>query len=412
MKTLLRVALLSLFLAVAACAPVQDRPTTITAAETRAPVTILISIDGFRPDYMGKGDTPNLDTLAKTGVLGRMRPSFPVLTFPNHEAMITGKRPDHSGIVANTMYDPRKPDVKFTISDPKTALDPFWWQEAEPLWVTAQKAGVRTSIMFWPGSEVAIGDVRAQDWLRYDANFTGEQRVRTVMDWLRRPVDIRPQFVTLYFDTVDKTGHKQGPHAPATIEAVRQVDRRIGDLRTGLATLGQPANLVIVSDHGMRDIDPAKAVVLDTLLPRDAYRMASYGPFASIDPLPGKEKAVEAALLKPNPDMQCWRKADVPARYHYGAHARVAAVLCLAVAGGEILPVAPTDKGDHGYDPDDPEMAALFLATGPAIHASASALPVPFDNVDLYPFLARLIGVTPLPGDGNPATLDALAAAP
>ena len=60
----------------------------------------------------------------------------------------------------------------------------------------------------------------------------------------------------------------------------------------------------------------------------------------------------------------------------------------------------------------DPEMAALFLASGPDIHVPASLLPSGFDNVDVYPLLARLIGVAPLPGDGNPATLDGLLARP
>ena len=84
------------------------------AIEVRTPVTILVSIDAFSPDYLRHGNTPNLDALAAEGVQGTMRPSFPALTFPNHEAMITGLRPDRSGIVAGVMYDPRRPDAKFT----------------------------------------------------------------------------------------------------------------------------------------------------------------------------------------------------------------------------------------------------------------------------------------------------------
>ena len=55
--------------------------------------------------------------------------------------------------------------------------------------------------------------------------------------------------------------------------------------------------------------------------------------------------------------------------------------------------------GDHGYDPADPTMAALFIARGPDIRPGA-VLP-PFDNVDVYPLLARLLGVKPEPGDGR-----------
>ena len=59
--------------------------------------------------------------------------------------------------------------------------------------------------------------------------------------------------------------------------------------------------------------------------------------------------------------------------------------------------------GEHGYDPADPQMAALFIAHGPSFLRGV-VLP-PFDNVDVYPLLAGLIGVTPLPNDGNLADL-------
>jgi len=394
--------------ACAASAPPPPAVGTASVAERRAPVTILVSIDAFRPDYLGKGETPVLDELARQGVRATMRPSFPSLTFPNHTALVTGLRPDRNGIVANTMYDPKRPGLRFYSKELESS-DPFWWAESEPLWITAEKNGVHAGTMFWPGEEAAHDGVRPFDWIRFDPNYTSAQRVRTVTDWMRRPAEIRPRFVTLYFDDVDKAGHKFGPFAPETHEAVRQVDRLIGDLKAGLDAMAQPVNLVIVSDHGMRAIQPERAVSLDRLLPRESYRLASYGPLATLDPVPGHEEEVARALLAPNPDMTCWRKADIPARYHYGANPRVAAFVCLAAPGGEVMPGLPTSKGDHGYDPDDPDMTALFLVNGPAFRRDAP-IPAKFDNVDLYSMLAGLIGVPPLPNDGDPATLAPLIA--
>src|SRR3546814_13624670 len=106
--------------------------------------------------------------------------------------MVTGKRPDNNGIVGNNMIDPRRPGVKFSLGDPKQSLDPFWWDEAEPAWVTAGKAGVRSATVFWPGSEVAIGEQRSPDWLRYDRHVGYAQRVNTLLDWMRRPPELRP----------------------------------------------------------------------------------------------------------------------------------------------------------------------------------------------------------------------------
>ena len=398
-----------LTLGASACATTPPPVSTALApVEQRAPVTILISIDAFRPDYMGQGDTPVLDALARLGVRSTMRPSYPTLTFPNHTTLVTGLRPDRNGIVANTMYDPKRPGVRFYSKELESS-DPFWWAESEPLWITAQKQGVQAGTMFWPGEEAAHGDVRPYDWIRFDPNFSSAQRVRAVTDWMRRPADIRPRFVVLYLDDVDRAGHKFGPAAPETRESVRLVDRLIGNLKSGLDGMGQPVNLVIVSDHGMRAVQPERAVSLDTLLPRESYRLASYGPFATLDPVSGHEEDVARALLAPNPNMTCWRKAEVPAAFHYAANPRVGAFVCQAAPGGEVMPGLPTSKGDHGYDPDDPEMTALFLVTGPAFRRDAQ-LPARFDNVDLYPMLARLIGVAPQPNDGDAATLAPLLA--
>ena len=118
------------------------------------------------------------------------------------------------------MEDPARPGELFTMA----TEDPFWWNEAEPIWVTAEKAGIRSATMFWPGSSVAVGGIRAKewpntitggvrphDWQAFSQQVTGDQRVDAVIDWLRRPAATRPKLVTVYFDTVDTAGHNFGP---------------------------------------------------------------------------------------------------------------------------------------------------------------------------------------------------------
>lgn len=406
----LRSSLIALgILTLSACAAAPRPETAAGATETRTPVTILISIDGLRPDYLDRGVSPTIDALAASGVKTTMRPSFPSITFPNHHAMVTGLRPDRHGIVDNTMVDPRRPDVRFTLGDPRQSLDPFWWDEAEPIWVTAEKAGVRTGTMFWPGSEVPIHAVRPQDWLRYDKAVTGTQRINTVLDWLRRPAAIRPRFVTLYFDTVDTVGHELGPDAPETTAALGEIDRHIGGLLAGLNRLGQRADIVLVSDHGMSATADERVIRIDRMIDPAIGTIVTEGPLSGVNPLPGKDADVAAKLLAPHAHMECWRKADLPARFAYGRNPRVPAFLCLAAAGWAIQARDREHilKGMHGYDPADPEMAAVFIASGPSIDTAAR--PGVFDNVDVYPLLARLIGIAPVPGvDGQAATLSGL----
>jgi predicted AlkP superfamily pyrophosphatase or phosphodiesterase len=403
---------LATLLAVASsCATVPEPvpPPPAAVAEVRKPVTLLISIDGFRPDYLGRGLAPRLDALAESGVRAILRPSFPTLTFPNHYSIVTGLRPDRHGIIDNSMEDPRRPGVKFALWDARQTLDPFWWDGGEPIWVTAQKQGVRTGTMFWPGSEVLIGGQRPASWQRYDKNISNAQRVETIIDWLRRPAATRPQLLTLYFDTVDVAAHEHGPEATATVAAIREVDARIGDLLGELEALGQPANLVIVSDHGMSATSPERIVRIDRMLDPSAFRAVSELALLTLQPQPGREEEVARALLKPHDHMQCWRKSEIPARFEYGRHARVPAFVCLAEPGWMIYSAEPKWRvplGMHGYDNQLADMAATFIGHGPAFRNGVTL--DAFDNVDLYPLLARLAGVTAITGEGDEDALAAL----
>mgnify|MGYP003343425360 CR=1 FL=1 len=124
--------LLPLALALSACSgvfPPAPAPTPVVQASS-GPV-ILISIDGFRADYLQRGLTPTLQALAADGVRSTgMRPSFPSLTFPNHYTLVTGLRPDHHGITDNTMEDAQIPGVKFTLSNKDAVPDRRWWDDA------------------------------------------------------------------------------------------------------------------------------------------------------------------------------------------------------------------------------------------------------------------------------------------
>lgn len=371
------------------------------------PVTILISIDGFRPDYLDRGITPRLSALKSQGVFAHMRPSFPTKTFPNHYTIVTGLRPDKHGIVGNSMIDPARPGQMFSLGDAKQSLDAFWWDEAEPIWVTAEKQGIRTATAFWPGSEVPIHQARPQDWLRFDQNVSNIQRANQVLDWLRRPVNVRPALITLYFDTVDTQGHRFGINSAEVNAAITDVDTRIGDMMDGIAALGQPTNYVIVADHGMAPVSEDKIIQLDNIIDKPSYIPVETGPYAAIEPVTGTDNRVYDALLKPHDHMTCTRKENLPKRLHYGNNPRVAAIICLAEPGWTILsgtPQYPVTGATHGWDNMMPDMDALFLAVGPNI-VGKQTLPI-FDNVDVYPFLAALTGVTPLANDGNAKTLN------
>ena len=137
----------------------------------------------------------------------------------------------------------------------------------EPIWVTAEKQGKTAATFFYPGTEALIQGIRPSKWQVYDEDVSNTERVQGILQWLDLPAAQRPKFLTLYFSTVDDAGHAFGPDAPQTAAAVAEVDRQIAMLVEGLKQrqLYGKVDVMIVSDHGMAEVTPQRAILLDQL---------------------------------------------------------------------------------------------------------------------------------------------------
>lgn len=423
-------------LLLAACATTSRSPSLHSATRghvANVPV-LLVSIDGLRARDVDA--MPTLQAIGKDGVRAQsMRPSYPSLTFPNHYSIVTGLRPDHHGIVHNSMFDAQL--GKFALNKRDAVGDGRWWG-GTPIWNSVQDAGGRSATMFWPGSEANIQGQHPTYWKPFDANVTPAQRVQQVFDWLDLPAKQRPQLVTLYFDQVDHQEHEHGPDSREADAARAQIDAALKQLRDGLHArkLDDALNLIIVSDHGMAAVAPGNKLALEDMAPLDKVHVVSDGEVVGInavdgdarffDPKLGRERhrdINEVAALDNEFDLTiapklrgrhdhytCWRSRELPPQWHYGSNPRVPAVVCQMDEGWEALPREQIAKhkddgvrGAHGYDPALASMQATFIAAGPAFKHGAT-LPT-FDNVDVYPLLARLLNIAPAPNDGDIAPL-------
>src|SRR5262245_39003460 len=147
------------------------------------PWLILISIDGYRADYLDRGHSPVLAALAADGVRAKgLRPVYPSLTYPNHYTIVTGLYPDEHGMVNNSMHVAALGN--FSPGNRAANTDGRWWDQAEPIWVTAQKQGRRTASVFWPGTQAEIRGVRPTYWQTFDPTVSPETRVDNVLGWL------------------------------------------------------------------------------------------------------------------------------------------------------------------------------------------------------------------------------------
>jgi predicted AlkP superfamily pyrophosphatase or phosphodiesterase len=414
MKNLFRLLLCSLAAFSFGCATQHPLPSSADGSAGHKPTPLLlISIDGYRYDYLQRGLSSTLAMLARGGVqAASMQPAFPSLTFPNHYTLVTGLSPDHHGVVNNTMFDPQL--GKFSMSSHKAVSDGRWWAEGTPIWETADQHGLRTATMFWPGSDADIHGRYPDYWRSFDINVTPVQRVDQVLAWLDLPAAERPSFLTLYFDAVDHAGHVYGPDTPQVDAALRETDVALSQLVQGLKQRGlfDRINLIVVSDHGMAAVPEANSVMIDQLIPLGQVQTVSLGILAGFNPTSDSVEAraafhkVEQMLEQPQQHMQCWDKTRVPTRLAYGHNARVPQLLCLANLHWRITTSEYAAKrkdrlslGEHGFDNAEPLMQAVFVAHGPAFRVGAK---VPaFPNVDVYPLMTHLLDLPPAANDGN-----------
>lgn len=385
---------------VAACASAAAR-----APQPGPQRVLLISLDGFRWDYLDRPGAVRLRALAARGVRAeRMVPAFPSKTFPNHYTIVTGLYPAHNGIVANHMNDPVL--GVFGMGDNPSVRDARWWL-GEPIWVTAEKQGVHAAPYFWPGVEAPIEGIRPKWYVKFNASRTRAERVRDVLAYLAIPGDTAPRFVTGYFNDADDAGHYFGPESPQVNDAIARVDSAVGALLDGIAQLGltDRINVIVVSDHGMASLSRERAIYLDNYVSMSSMSLADWTPVATITPVRGASDDVFRALGKA-PHLSVYRPGTFPARWHFNDSPRIAPITAVADEGWKITThdrakaSRPTDwGGDHGYDNELLSMGAVFVAAGPAFRQGV-VVP-PFQNIHLYSLMARVLGLTPAHTDGS-----------
>ncbi len=373
------------------------------------PIAIVVSIDGWRWDYLERYGPPAISALAARGVRAEgLIPVFPSKTFPNHYSILTGLYPARHGIVSNNMADPHLPG-RFTLDDHAVQQDTRWWG-GEPLWITAERQGLISAAMFWPGSDAEIAGRRPRYWRAYDDDLPNEARVDQLLDWLRTPEPARPTFLTLYFSTVDTAGHDYGPESPEVAKAVAAVDASIARLTAGIEAAGLAArtHVVLVSDHGMAALSADRVIVLDDYLDMGTVELLDSSPVAGISRRPGSTVDLYAALKDKHPALQVFTPDNLPAALGLAGHPRLPDVIGVADDGWHVTTRRTLARehglipgGTHGYAPSHRSMHGLFVAAGPQFRRG---IVVPrFEGVHVYEMLCRLLGLQPASNDGDRA---------
>lgn len=380
---------------------------SVSFSQEKEPIVILISLDGFRYDYVERFQPENLVKFIAEGTAAKaLIPSFPTKTFPNHYTIATGMLPEHHGLVDNSFYEPEKDQV-YTMGNRNIVQDGYWYG-GKPIWVLAEENGLKATSYFFVGSEAPVQGIRPSEYFDYDGKVPNLTRISKVFEWLGLPDEDRPRLITLYFSDMDDVGHAYGPGNDAKIKAtLTRLDNELGALFEGIKSFELPISVILVSDHGMADVEKTKLINLDELTASIAGRVVNNGALAHIhlENPSDKQTAIRSILEKSphvtidglTPSDNYTNLSRYPQRFgdflilpefgYYLADSRGMMRYQNRSASMNTMVF-----GEHGFSPKHQEMWGIFYAKGPKIRAGEQI--EPFQNIHIYPLICRLLGLT------------------
>lgn len=421
--------------------------------QQQAPLLVMISVDGMRPDYITQADAhgekvPNLRRFLKEGthaegVVGVV----PTVTYPSHTTLVTGVWPSKHGILANGTFDPLRQNQEGW----------YWYTEdirVPTLWEVAAAAGRTTASIQWPvtaGAHITwnipeywrantpddakllralstrglleeagaeLGEFRDGS----DTSAKGDEILGRYTEWILEKK--RPELLTLHLSSLDHIQHQTGPFSPEDLAVLESIDATIGRIRATAEKLAPGrAFVAVVSDHGFvrtdaqLDLFPlfrdAKLITVsdkEKITDWKAIPWPTGGSAAIVLKDPGDNATLSQvrellAKLASDPANGIDRILEGEELHKRGGYPTASFFVGLKPGWrtGSALdgPVLAKIKvgGTHGEMPDLLDLHASFFLVGPGVPAGKSLGTI--DMRDVAPTLAHEVGLA-LPGaDGK-----------
>ncbi len=404
-------ALLLLVLVGACAAPAPVTGPARTAALARQGTVVVVSLDGFRHDYRGRTDTPALDAMVSAGAhVGRLIPTFPSQTFPAHATLATGVHAGRHGIINNVFRDRKRGLYKHS--------NDVSWFDAPPLWIWAQRHGLRSHVYHWVGCEGRHHGTEPAFWTPFDKTTGDAAKVAAVGRWLRGPAAQRPRLAMVYLSGCDQAGHMYGPASAEVTACVTRNDRLVGQLlkHARVTEPSWPVTLLVVSDHGMTDTRGTANAALALRAAGVEAEVLAAGPVSHVYLQRSGDLARALEVARAIPQVKAYPRAALPAAWRYRHPTRTGDLVLVAAPGvrfDHTTSKAYTEErvrgihGHHGHDPEHADMGAVLFAWGAGVRRGARLERA--RSVDLFPTVCRLLGL-PLPGEQHGRVLSELLA--
>lgn len=435
---------------------VAARPPVETAAQAPKPKpvagnhVVIISLDGFGTWALDDPYTPlpALRRLAAEGATAKtMRPVNPTVTWPNHTSMVTGVTPAKHGVLFNGLLvrdagvPPRvepwrdksemvRGDTLYDIAHRRglTTAEVDWVAIQNPktiTWAFSERPDPAAQI---PREMVAAGAISQADL----DTFSSKNIVFRDQIWTAAAAHIigrhKPNLALVHLLNLDSTQHRYGPRTHAAMTTMAHLDTQVGAIVEAVrqAGLAERTTLFVVSDHGFktvkRQIRPNAAlqkaglleVVNGKIVKSQVYTVPEggtaivYVTAADADgQLLARARAALAGVegIDLTVDPQDYAAYGLPTPEH---NAQMGALFLTAkegysfgAAAGDAVAVDTAEGGfgSHGYVASDPDLGALFIASGRGIRKGARLDAV--QTIDLAPTAARLLEVDLKDVDGR-----------
>ncbi|HEV8075594.1 MAG TPA: alkaline phosphatase family protein [Candidatus Acidoferrum sp.] len=423
------------------------------AQEKGAPLLVVISVDGLRPDYVTAADAhgakvPHLRKFLREGTyaLG-VTGVIPTVTYPSHTTLVTGVWPVRHGILANQTFDPLQ----------KNHEGWYWYAEdirVPTLWDAAAAAGRTTASIQWPvtvGAKInwnipelwragtaedakllrvvstpgllaegkaAIGEYRGG----IDATPESDEVRGKYAVWILE--NKHPGLLTVHLIALDHIEHEAQAFSPKAMAVLERLDAVIGKIWEAAERVAPGrAFVAVVSDHGFVNygqqlnlfpaFEKAKLFSLDDKGKISDWRAMPWetGGSAAIvlkDPKNGLTAATVRALLAKlaaDPANGIDRVLEGEELHSKGGYPNASFFVGLKPGwrtGTSLTgPVVTSVKagGTHGGLPDLPDLRAAFFLVGPGVPAGKNLGLI--DMRDIAPTLAKEAGLSLPTADGQ-----------
>ena len=396
---------------------------------------VMVSIDGFAA-YSLKDPTvavPNIRRLITEGAVAEgMTPVNPTVTWPNHTSLVTGVVPARHSVLFNGQ-------AQRTGEGKPLKVEPWVPKEelvASPtLYDIAYRAKLTTSEVDW----VAIHKPRTITWafpevpsvdgpIEREMVSAGLVTAAEVSGFGKLPITYRdeiwtragehlltrhkPNLLLFHLLTTDSMQHAHGARSVAGKAALELADARLGRLIEAVRRAGiqEKTTFLIVSDHGFKtvrhQIQPNALFAANGLgealwsIPEGGtamvYATRTQGKAEALARAQQLLRGVEGVARILTPAEFTEFGYPTPEKNGRMADFVVAAADGYAFGGATTGPaVAPVaagaSPGTHGYLSTEPDMAAVFVASGRGIKKGSRLGMI--RNVDVAPTAAKLLGL-------------------